>query len=530
MADTGLNETFKVGADVVEVEDIAVLETIHKEAARGRTPRWLALLYLWSMLGGYNMGYGNSIIASSLSQPTFSTYFGMDTNPHAAAILGAAGCFFNVGGFFGVFFISFCMDRWGRKIGLYTACGCSIVGLAITGGSAANIGMFIFGRWLTGFGGWGSCMAALIYESEISITETRGFLSGCTGTANAVGYAIAAWVGVGIFYLDTPDAWRAPLLIGIIFPLTMVILLPFVPESPRWLAARGETDQVHEICKKIHKSKADPDHIYANLESREIIMQADLERHLDSSWRIMFTKRSYLKRLIFAALVTSTMNFSGIQAVTSFGPAFYKSLGYGAADQLFFSAGWITISPLESILMMYLCDKMGRVAMVSLGGVNSALTMSVYAALVATYGDSDNRAGKAAAVAMIYIFLVGYLFNEIATYVYVSEIFPTHIRTKGVAFAIAASCVQGSWVIGVTPTGIANLGWKYNLIYIFLAFTAGVTCFIILPETKGIPLERVARLFGDKDEVVDVEVHQSDLHHIEKPVTSEKQSDGGTSV
>lgn len=163
--------------------------------------------------------------------------------------------------------------------------------------------------------------------------------------------------------------------------------------------------------------------------------------------------------------------------------------------------------------MMILSDKIGRRLLIALGGLNSAIVLSVYAALTAQYLDSDNQAGKAAAVAMIFVFIVGYLFNETATYIYVSEIWPTHIRSKGVAIALMASTAQSSWVVGATPSGIAAIGWKFNLVFIVPVFVASICCFLFLPETMKVPLEGVALLFGDQDELAEVNelMHQQEL-------------------
>lgn len=59
----------------------------------------------------------------------------------------------------------------------------------------------------------------------------------------------------------------------------------------------------------------------------------------------------------------------------------------------FFSAGFNTISPLESLVMMYLCDKIGRKVMIATCPLGSAVCLFIYSGLVALYADSNNQGG-----------------------------------------------------------------------------------------------------------------------------------------
>jgi MFS family permease len=166
-----------------------------------------------------------------------------------------------MGGIFGNVLISWISERHGRKIAMMVAAAISFIGQILSGGSAHNWGMLIFARVLVGAGGWPLAAVAVTYQSELSITEVRGFLASLVGISIAVGFSSAAWIGYAFYHYHGQQAWRIPMLIGAAIPLLLLLLAPFVPESPRWLCLHGRQEEAKEIVYRIHKSPADPNNI-----------------------------------------------------------------------------------------------------------------------------------------------------------------------------------------------------------------------------------------------------------------------------
>lgn len=111
-----------------------------------------------------------------------------------------------------------------------------------------------------------------------------------------------------------------------------------------------------------------------------------------------------------------------------------------------------------------------------------------------------------------------------AGYVFFAEIFPNHLRAKGLALSGATIALANLIYLQAAPTAFANIGWRFYLVssenwygshgnfkmqaFISICAVGVVWVWISIPETKGLPLEEVAAIFGDGDEVI---VRSSDI-------------------
>jgi hypothetical protein len=101
--------------------------------------------------GAAVFGYGGSIIGTTLGQPSFIKYMGLDTAPNADQLLGAMNALFYIGGMIGGFLAGFLSDKYGRKFTVLFGAAITLVGTALTAGSV-NIAMFIVFRAVVGLG------------------------------------------------------------------------------------------------------------------------------------------------------------------------------------------------------------------------------------------------------------------------------------------------------------------------------------------------------------------------------------------
>jgi MFS family permease len=184
-----------------------------------------------------------------------------------------------------------------------------------------------------------------VYTAELSPPGLRGFFVGMNGVNIALGYALASYMGMAFYFADNPAAqWRAPLGIALLFPIIMLIIIAFVPESPRWLLMVNRTEEARDIVMKIHYVEGDPDQEYARGEFYQMQKQTEFDTTLNPSWLEMFKRPSYRKRTILACSFAFIGQSTAVLVINNYGPTLYTALGYGTQDQLALQCGWNTVA------------------------------------------------------------------------------------------------------------------------------------------------------------------------------------------
>jgi len=165
------------------------------------------------------------------------------------------------------------------------------------------------------------------------------------GMGITFGYAMASYMGLAFYYAKNPAAqWRGPLGLALVFPITILIALLFIPESPRWLLMAGRVEEAREITMRLHHVAGDPDQEYARSEFYQMQKQTEFDMTLNPSWKAMFTRPSYRKRTILAMTFAFIGQSTAVLVINNYGPTVYKALGYDTLDQLILQCGWITMA------------------------------------------------------------------------------------------------------------------------------------------------------------------------------------------
>jgi MFS family permease len=153
-------------------------------------------------------------------------------------------------------------------------------------------------------------------------------------------------------------------------------------------------------------------------------------------------------------------------------------------------------------------DRVGRKPLMLAGVAGCCICLIIEAAMVASFASpipatNPNEAGLRVGVAALYMFLAVYSVGiDCAGVVFYGELFPNHIRGKGLSLSIATIALTDLVYLQATATAFANIGWKFYLVFIVISGLGVVWMVFVIPETKGIPLEEIAMLFGDNEEVM----------------------------
>lgn len=176
------------------------------------------------------------------------------------------------------------MDKCGRKIAIYNAAVCAIVGGALLCG-AVDVAMFLVGRFISGLGAWSFFTIVPVYATELASAHNRGWLVGVDAVMLTAGYSVATYMGLAFFSITGSSVqWRGPLGIAILWPVIMLMITLAVPESPRWLLMQQKDETARQIIYDIHSSKTDPDGRYPRTEFYQMQTQIATDRRLSCSW------------------------------------------------------------------------------------------------------------------------------------------------------------------------------------------------------------------------------------------------------
>lgn len=195
--------------------------------------------------------------------------------------------------------------------------------------------------------------------------------------------------------------------------------------------------------------------------------------------------------------------------VLDYASLIFSTLGIGTHEQLLLLALLTTIGIVQNSLAMLLVDRFPRPKYIAVGILGCVAAFGAEAGLVAQYAGSDNANALRAGVAMMFVFGVFYSFAiDGPQFCYLTEIFPSHLRAKGVSLGVATFSLTNIVWLQAAPTAFASIGWKFYLCLIIPSFFLAIIIWFYFPDTRGKPLEEIAAIFGDEDEVA---VRQVDL-------------------
>ncbi|EXJ75825.1 uncharacterized protein A1O5_00332 [Cladophialophora psammophila CBS 110553] len=474
---------------------------------------WLCFLITSTMM---SFGYGSSYFSVTFGQPSFLKYMklaGPEASSDVESLIGAMTGVNTAGGIVGVLALAWVMDVWGRRAGLAYCAILSIAGRTLCAASR-DIAMFIAFRFLDGAGTFASFIAVPLYAAELCAPQYRGLFVGLGGVFLTIGYTIAALMGVAFYFCHSPDNWRGPIAIGEFFALHMLLVAWFGPESPRFLLLQDNPDGAWKIVSKLHADQNDPDQTFTRAEFFQMQKQAEFDRSVKSSWVTLFTKKSYRKRLMLSAGFAVIGQSSGILVISNYGPLFYANLGFNDIDQLCFQAGYFASAVLGNLVGSLVIDRVGRKPIMLLGIGGSCVWLCVEAAMSALYAGTTNTAGLNTGVAALFLFVFFYACGvDVGMLVFFGEIYPNHMRAKGFTATLAILLCADLVYLQVTSLAFAHIHWRFFLVFIIITGVGFFWLAWVLPETKGLPLEEIAAIMGDADQVV---VYQQDIRIDEK--------------
>ncbi|PVH69793.1 general substrate transporter [Cadophora sp. DSE1049] len=456
-------------------------------------------------LGGFLFGYANNSISGTLAQTSFQAKFltGSNANSIVDGILGG----FLGGGLIGAVIQAPISRRYGRR----AATGFAAIVLTVSAvlqAASYHIAMFIAFRIICGIGAGIVLTNVPVYMSEISPPHTRGMLVGSHAITIVYAYIFSSCMALGFHFIDRPYVWRLQFVMLTFVSILLLVSLPFIPESPRWLVEQERYEEAQKVLEKLHRGKNDTGAHLAKAEMVQIKAQVDAERSLPSGYIYIFKTPQLRKRAFCSILVWVMGQSTGILAIANLTPTLFGALGYSTVLQLGLSIVWTVCALIACFINAAIMDKVGRVKLLVIGGYLCSAALICEALLQKYYLGSENEAGLKAAVGMFFVFIIFYGATiDCAAYVYISEIWPTHLRSQGASIGLVSFFATSIAYNSPSSLAFATIGWKYYLVFVAVCITASTAILFYLPETAGLTLEEIGAEFGDH-----VEIQLRDIH------------------
>lgn len=429
----------------------------------------------WSMvvaLGGFLFGFDTAVISGA--EKSIQRFWQLSVFEHGLTISIAL-----IGTVIGSMLGSAPSDRFGRKNTLYfvaIAYLLSSLGTAF----ADNWYMFLAFRFLGGLGVGTSSVTAPIYISEVSPADRRGRLVGL--------FQFNVVLGILISYLSNylisqfgETSWRWMLGVQAFPSLIFLVLIRFIPESPRWLILKKQaTAKALEILRIINPLNCDQELISiqnSSLDSKGI-------RHQKES----IFSGNYSKPIALAMLFAFFNQVSGINAIIYYAPRIFEMAGLGAHSSLLSTVGIGMVNFIFTLLAINIIDRVGRKLLMLIGSVGLISSLL----LVAFTFYSGHFNGFAIPVYMM-VFIAFFAFSQGAViWVFISEIFPNQVRAQGQTLGSSTHWVMAAIIAFSFPYFAETLGGATTFFF-FASMMVLQLIFVWrwMPETKGKSLEQI---------------------------------------
>jgi hypothetical protein len=169
--------------------------------------------------------------------------------------------------------------------------------------------------------------------------------------------------------------------------------------------------------------------------------------------------------------------------------------------------GWCFVALTTGFMSFFLIDRFPRNKLLAFGVGGCAVCLTIVCGLIGKFAtggalEHPNKSALNAVIAMIYLLNCFYQLGlDGVQFAFLGEIFPNQIRAKGMVVGVATICAINILWLQVAPTAFATIGYKFYMVFFIPGYVATAVLWFLYPNTLGMPLEEVAQLFGDQEEI-----------------------------
>lgn len=436
-----------------------------------------------------------------LTLPSFLKYFPeIDTvNPppgqtasHVATIQAITVGAYTLGCFFGAVATIWLGNILGRKKTIFIGSVIMVVG-AVLQTASFGLAQLIVGRWITGFGNGMNTSTVPTWQSETSKPHRRGQLVMVEGSLIVFGVMLSYWIDLGFSFLEPSSiAWRFPIAFQIILAIFILVFIPGLPESPRWLILKGREDEALEVISALNDLPPDDKKIQAEfLAVKDVVFEMSRGGFREC---FKFNRNRNFHRTVLAYVNQMFQQISGINLLTYYSATIFEnSLKLSPFLSRLLSACNGTEYWIASWIAIFTIERFGRRSLMLFGAAGMSISMAILAGAISNV---SNKSCALLATVFLFVFnsffAVGWLGM---TWLYPAEITPLSIRAPANAISTTANWAFNFMVVMVTPVAFANIGYQTYIIFAVINAAMVPSVYFFFPETAGRSLEEMDEIF-----------------------------------
>jgi sugar porter (SP) family MFS transporter len=484
--------------DLQQARDATAIEhTLSiKQALRVYAPA-IVWTFLFSM-GNVMVGFDPQLVGTLVAIPEFQKQYG---HPYDGAYVVRAQwqSAFNLGAplgaILGSYFISWPLDKLGRRWTLGICSVGSIVAVAIQVSGQTKVQLLI-AELFNGLFIGGYSVVVPTYISEITPVVLRGVATASINICQVAGQLVCSGILAGTQNRGDRWSYGIPMACQWFFPVAIFIGVFMSPESPWWLVRQGKNDEARKALDRLTTTEIDTDTLLAN-----IVLTTQLENAQHAEVRFMdLFKGPDRRRTIITTMAFCTQVFSGTAFVISYCVYFFELAGLGTANAFGLGCGVLGVGFVGNCLSWLLIARFGRrpIYLFGLLALTGTLLLIGILDVIPSYGTNSAIRWVQSSMMLLWNFAYDLTIGPVA-YIILCESSSARLRGYTIAFATAMQFVVNLIAVIGVPYAInpevGNLRGKLGFVYFGVALPCLLWVYFGFPEFKGRTYEELDTMF-----------------------------------
>lgn len=447
----------------------------------------LGLVAVIATFGGLLFGYDTGVLNGALS--FMMEYFGLNAFQEGlitfTLLIGAA-----VGAFFG----GRLSDRLGRKRNILIIAVLFFIG---AGGCviAPTYETLLVFRFILGLAVGGASVTVPVYLAEVAPFEKRGSLVSRNELMIVGGQFLAFGINaiIGNVWGGNDQVWRYMLAVAVIPAFVLFFGMLRMPESPRWLIARGREDEALDVLRQVRSEER------AVAEIEEVRQLADIEKDEQSGTFKDIVRTPWIRRLLFIGIgIAAYQQLTGINSMMYYGTQVLEAAGFTRNAALSFNVLNGVMSVTAMLIALSIINRFNRRSLMLFGFIGTT-TMHLIVGAIGLGLPEDNPLRPWLLLVAILLF-IGVMQGTIGplAWLMIAEIFPLKMRGVMIGITVLVLWTTNAIISLVFPSLVDAMGFGTFLIFAAIGFLAILFVATSVPETKGKSLESLESHFKEQ--------------------------------